>query len=139
MASTLLWLPVMMGMMLVMLLQSDGATEDTSDSITNFSNVGKCVDIFALGQNIKSGISSNDATAIFSGTSQVTPHVAGTVALIIGELGNSLAVEMAKTLIDVAPKSIIPESTLRGNPNVFVRVPFENKNKCYNHDHHDHY
>src|SRR5436190_12256349 len=101
-----------------------GATEDTSDNVTDFSNVGKCVDIFAPGRNIKSaGIGSNDDTAVFSGTSQATPHVAGIVALIIGEFGNSSAAEMTNKLIDIASKGVISENTLKGSPNVFVRVP----------------
>jgi subtilisin family serine protease len=111
-----------------------GATEDTSDKVTNFSNIGGCLDIFAPGRKIKSaGIASNDATQIFDGTSQATPHVTGTVALIIGEFGNSSPAKMAKTLIGFATKGVIPKNTLRGSPNVFLRVPF---NK-YNHHHHN--
>ena len=105
-----------------------GATEDISDSVTDFSNFGKCLDIFAPGRNIKSaGIASNVATRILSGTSQASPHVAGTVALIIGEFGNSPTAKMAMTLNNFATKGVIPPSTLKGSPNVFLRVPF-NKN-----------
>src|SRR4051794_19872813 len=66
-----------------------GATDDISDDVTDFSNVGLCVDIFAPGLNVLSaGIKSNNDTKVYSGTSQATPHVSGTVALIIGEFGN---------------------------------------------------
>jgi subtilisin family serine protease len=121
-----------------------GATEKNSDDVTNFSNIGKCVDIFAPGRDIESaGIESNDDTQIFSGTSQSAPHVTGTVALIIAEFGNSPTAEMAKTVNDFATKGVIPEETLQGSPNVFVRVPFKDDRYCYkhhkHHKHHDHY
>src|SRR5205823_6470426 len=101
-----------------------GATEDTSDKVTNFSNIGNCVDIFGPGRNVKSaGKNSNNDTKVFSGTSQATPHIAGTVALIIAEFGNSSPAVMAKTLNNFATKGVIPKNTLKGSPNVLVRVP----------------
>ena len=102
-----------------------GATEDTSDKVTNFSDIGRCVDIFAPGRNIKSAdFLTNDGFQIFSGTSQATPHVAGTVALIIGQFGNTKPDKMVKKLTSFATKGVIPKNTLRGSPNVFLRVPF---------------
>ena len=106
-----------------------GATEVTSDNVTNFSNVGKCVDIFAPGVDVLSaGIKSKNDTRVFSGTSQATPHVTGTIALIIGQFGNSPVAKMAETLGKFATKGVIPKETLKGSPNVFLRVPF-NKNQ----------
>ena len=57
-----------------------GATNE-ADSRASFSNYGKCVDLFAPGNNIRSaGITSNIATSVMSGTSMASPHVAGLVA-----------------------------------------------------------
>lgn len=61
-----------------------GATGIT-DSRAYYSNVGACVDIFAPGSSITSAsISGNNATALMSGTSMASPHVAGVAALILG-------------------------------------------------------
>jgi len=46
------------------------------------TNYGRCVDIFAPGEDITSaGLSRPDATVIFSGTSQATPLVSGAAAV----------------------------------------------------------
>ena len=61
-----------------------GATSIT-DSRAYYSNVGACVDIFAPGSSITSAaLSGNTATALMSGTSMASPHVAGVAALILG-------------------------------------------------------
>ena len=62
-----------------------GGTEQRDDLYLGFfyrTNYGRCVDIFAPGQDIQSaGIRSNDAVATRSGTSQATPIVSGAAAI----------------------------------------------------------
>jgi len=60
-----------------------GAT-DMSDRAAVFSNWGKCVDVYGPGVDIVSlGIQRNDGSAVMSGTSMASPHVAGVVALFM--------------------------------------------------------
>ena len=54
------------------------------DERAYFSNVGKCVDIFAPGLNILSTYKgSKTATATLSGTSMASPHTAGLLAYLL--------------------------------------------------------
>ncbi|KAM0714880.1 hypothetical protein Q7P37_009345 [Cladosporium fusiforme] len=56
---------------------SVGITGETSD----FSNTGKCVDVYAPGEDIISAwIGQPDMVNVLSGTSMATPHVTGIVA-----------------------------------------------------------
>ncbi|CAG8693336.1 1079_t:CDS:2, partial [Dentiscutata erythropus] len=98
-----------------------GATED-NDALAGFSNIGKCVDIYAPGVNILGAGNKNDNdTLLASGTSQATPHVAGTLALIIAKSGNQSPADMAIALSTLSTKNVIKGSNVTIND--FLRVP----------------
>ena len=60
-----------------------GASAST-DFRADFSNYGRCVDVFAPGESITSTYNTSDtATTVMGGTSMAAPHVAGAAALLL--------------------------------------------------------
>ncbi|KAG5636055.1 hypothetical protein H0H81_009252 [Sphagnurus paluster] len=90
-------------------------SSNINDARSSFSNYGAVVDFFAPGENIISaGKDSNTATATYSGTSMGTPHVAGIIAYLIGENGNTspqAMVNQLKTLSVKGKLSGVPAGT----------------------------
>lgn len=100
-----------------------GATEEDSEQIVDFSNFGRCLDIFAPGVNIRgAGNQSDNDVLELSGTSQASPHVAGTIALIISEFGNRSPNEMSNILNRLSARNVIKGSK-NGSPDSFLRTP----------------
>ncbi len=79
-----------------------GAT-GMNDTRSGFSNTGACLDIFAPGGSITSTWSGTDTeTAIISGTSMASPHVAGAAALFLATNPNAPPVAVAEAIISSA-------------------------------------
>ncbi|TWD84422.1 peptidase inhibitor I9 [Kribbella amoyensis] len=98
-----------------------GATDD-QDGKAQFSNFGKCVDLFAPGVDVESvGITSPDATAKMSGTSMATPHVAGGIALYLADHPDAKPADVATALLGAAtPDKVGDPGT--GSPNKLLFV-----------------
>ncbi|QRW16753.1 hypothetical protein RhiXN_04755 [Rhizoctonia solani] len=72
---------------------------DSSNRKASFSNYGSALDVWALGVNVRSAwIGSNSAVNTISGTSMATPQVAGILAVVIGNKGNSSPAALASAL-----------------------------------------
>ncbi|MEP7383875.1 MAG: S8 family serine peptidase [Gemmatimonadota bacterium] len=93
-----------------------GATA-SNDGRPAWSNFGPCLDLFAPGVSITSDwFSSNVATAVLSGTSMASPHVAGTLALVRQWAPAASAVAVQNNVIANATPGIVVGAGA-GSPN----------------------
>jgi subtilisin family serine protease len=90
------------------------------DSRASYSNFGACLDLFAPGSNVTSaGYTSDTATAVKSGTSMATPHVAGAVALLKSQQPSLTPAAIASTLSASATPGVVTNPGA-GSPNLLL-------------------
>ena len=94
-----------------------GAT-DIDDNRASFSSTGTCVDIYAPGVSINSTQPGN-TTALFSGTSMATPHVAGVAALHKATFGDASQAVVSAALVGAATAGVV-RGDLVDTPNLLV-------------------
>lgn len=96
-----------------------GATS-SNDGRASFSNWGTCVDLFAPGVSITSTWYTG-GTAVLSGTSMASPHVAGAAAVLLSLSPSLTPAQVASQLASTATTGVVG-SAGTGSPNRLLFV-----------------
>lgn len=97
------------------------------DKRSEFSNKGRCVDLFAPGSDITSAWFQHDAeTKTISGTSMAAPHVAGVIALLLQTQPEAKAAAIDEQLLNNSTAGKITDPA--GSPNQLLYVPGSKNN-----------
>ncbi len=100
------------------------AASNRDDEISGFSNYGRCVDVIAPGENIRSAHSSCDSCyRTWDGTSMATPHVTGVLARYMAATWVTSAADLKAwiTSASAADKITIP-SYKNDTPNLLLQA-----------------
>lgn len=107
-----------------------GAIQE-GNSRAGYSNYGGAVDIFAPGSNVRSASPRSDSSVqSMSGTSQATPHVAGTAALLLWERPELSPTDVLQRLTSTATQGVVSNAG-GGSPNLLLHYEFSDVTPNY--------
>ncbi|RCK68380.1 hypothetical protein DT076_15715 [Desertihabitans brevis] len=92
------------------------AASTSADRRADFSDRGRCADLFAPGVGIRSAwVGSRTATKVLDGTSMAAPHVTGVVARLLQRSPRATSAQVRRVLTDQATWDVVGGSA--GTPN----------------------
>ncbi|WP_114560529.1 S8 family serine peptidase, partial [Desertihabitans aurantiacus] len=92
------------------------AASTSADRRAEFSDRGRCADLFAPGVGIRSAwVGSKTATTVLDGTSMAAPHVTGVVARLLQRSPRATSAQVRRVLTDQATWDVVADSA--GTPN----------------------
>lgn len=99
-----------------------GAVDDT-DQVAPFSNSGVALDLLAPGVRVRAA-APGGGTATFTGTSQATPHAAGTAALLLEAVPSISPADLVSILASTGVPRTDPKSQLT-HPRIDAAAAFQ--------------
>lgn len=97
-----------------------------SDEMSEFSNYGSCVDIFAPGEKVLAATIEDSRYAFVSGTSLSSPMVSGIAAMLLQQNPNLTPAQVKSKIIELASKNVL--FYLSGSPNRMAQIPQSSTN-----------
>lgn len=92
-----------------------------SDAKAGFSSIGKCLDLFAPGENITSASHTGSGSSTMSGTSMAAPHVAGAAAVYFGVHRDATVQQAHDDIVAATTQGAIADPG-SGSPNTLLYV-----------------
>jgi len=97
------------------------ASTTAEDKRSEFSNFGKCVNVFAPGSKIlTAGIRSDTSYGVLSSTSLAAAHATGAAAMILGNSNTTSPAEVTKSITDAAFIGMIKDT--KNAPNKLLGI-----------------
>jgi subtilisin family serine protease len=97
-----------------------GAT-DVNDRIATFSNVGRCVDVFAPGVRVPSASrTTTTSVQLWDGTSAASPYVAGLAAVYLQQFPRATPAQVRQALVGGATTNALGAVRGTSTPNVLA-------------------